>query len=110
MFTIDPGRLDLAREFRDHPFGRHSGDLQIVLNAMRVREPPVRYVLVMTKPQAEWRLGRMTADPYRGPELTGHVFTRLEDAEWFVFRQRWEEMTGQPLVLEEDGPAPERQP
>jgi len=100
MLEIDPTRLDLAREYRDRPFGRHSGDLQALLNFMRSRDVPGRFVLVMTRPQAEWRLARMTGDPHRGPELTDIVFTRLEDAEWFAFKQRWQDITGQALALD----------
>jgi hypothetical protein len=32
---LDPSRLELAREFKDQPFGRHSPDLQYLLHRMR---------------------------------------------------------------------------
>ena len=48
MFTFDPSRLDLAREFKARPFGEHSPDLQYLLNLMRSREVEGRYVLVPT--------------------------------------------------------------
>ena len=35
MYKIDPGRTDLAEEFRRNPFGPHSAELQKVLNVMR---------------------------------------------------------------------------
>ena len=61
MIQIDPARLDLAREFRARPFGVHSPDLQAVLNRMRGGAGPGRYVLYMTRPHAEWVLGRIDA-------------------------------------------------
>lgn len=101
MFKIDPNRLDLALEFRRKPFGEHSADLQAVLNAMRSLPVEGKHVLVMTKPHREWTLARMAGDPPRPEPMPEHVFASLEDAEWFVFQRRWEQMTGQPLVLNE---------
>ncbi|MEQ9643546.1 MAG: hypothetical protein RIM84_26235 [Alphaproteobacteria bacterium] len=100
MFTIDPNRLDLALEFRRKPFGEHSADLQAVLNAMRSLPADGKHLLVMTKPHREWTLARMEGDPPR-PALLDEVFASLEDAEWHVFRLRWEALTGQPLNVNE---------
>ena len=100
MFKIDPSRLDLALEFRRKPFGEHSADLQAVLNAMRSTPADGKHPLVMTKPHREWTLARMEGDPPR-PTLLDEVFTTLEDAEWHVFRLRWEAMTGEALNVNE---------
>ena len=101
MFKIDPSRHDLALEFRRKPFGEHSADLQAVLNAMRSIPVAGKHLLVMTKPHREWTLARMEGDPPRPSLMSEHVFDSLEEAEWFVFRLRWEAMTGQPLQINE---------
>jgi hypothetical protein len=99
MFRIDPNRLDLAREFRERPFGIHSPDLQAVLTVMRSAPIDGKHVLVCTHPHRRWVLARMRLDPPRA-ELTDTVFTCLEEAEWTVFRLRWQEHTGMPLVMD----------
>jgi hypothetical protein len=60
VYRFDPSRLDLAREYKARPFGEHSPDLQYLLNLMRTRETEGRYVLVMTRPHAQWTLARLT--------------------------------------------------
>ncbi|MBV9522358.1 MAG: hypothetical protein JO010_06180 [Alphaproteobacteria bacterium] len=100
MFTFDPSRLDLAREFKAKPFGEHSPDLQYLLNLMRSRETAGRYVLVMTQPHAQWTLARLTQDNAGPPQLTNLTFDSLEAAEWAVFRRRWEELAGRPLEID----------
>ena len=100
MFRIDPNRIDLAREFKARPFGVHSGDLQMVLNLMRAQPIEGKHVLVMSKPHREWTLATMAGRPPRPQLQPRHVFTSLEAAEWYVFKLRWEQLTGQPLQLD----------
>ena len=99
MFEIDPARLELAREFRDRPFGIHSPDLQAVLSVMRRGPIKGKYVLFMTEPQAEWVLARMAGDPLRPELIPDQVFHSLEDAEWEVFKRRWQAITGARLEI-----------
>jgi hypothetical protein len=99
VFSFDPGRLDLAREFKAKPFGEHSPDLQYLLNLMRSRETTGRYVLVMTRPHAQWTLARLTDDNMGPPRLTNMTFDSLEAAEWAVFQLRWEDMAGAKLEI-----------
>ena len=101
VFSIDPQRLDLAREFRARPFGVHSPELQAVLAVMRSAPIDGKFVLVCTRPHEEWVLARIHLDPPRA-ELTGQYFRNLEDAEWEVFRLRWAHHTGVSLNLESD--------
>ena len=101
MYQIDPERLDLAREFKANPYGRHSGELQRVLNRMRSPYDTRRYVLVMTKRHREWTLARMggkSGDPLE--PVPGYRFERREDAEWTVFKLRWRELTGRDLPID----------
>ena len=100
MYQFDASRLDLAREFKATPFGAHSPDLQYLLNLMRTREVTGRYVLVMTRPHAQWTLARLTEDNRGPPVLTNTTFDSLEAAEWGVFKLRWEALAGSPPAIE----------
>ncbi|MEJ0019902.1 MAG: hypothetical protein WDN25_25765 [Acetobacteraceae bacterium] len=99
MYQFDASRLDLAREYKSKPFGEHSPDLQYLLNLMRTRETEGRYVLVMTRPHAQWTLARLTGTNDGPPRLTNITFDSLEAAEWGVFKVRWEAMAGVPLPI-----------
>jgi hypothetical protein len=100
MFRIDPGRADLAAEFKAKPFGPHSGELQRVVNLMRATPLPGRYVLVTLAPHREWGLARL------GPARSGRIemvkgvrYHSPEEAEWDIFKRRWQELTGQTLDM-----------
>lgn len=97
MFAIDPGRLDLVREFQQRPFGPHSPELQAVLNVLRSSRHCQNLLLVCTRPHAEWILAEKQPGGLPPRLFTERVFTSLEDAEWEAFRMRWEAVTGQPL-------------
>ena len=101
MYTIDPERIELAREFRGRPFGEHSPDLQYLLNLMRRpnRDTPF-HVLVMTEPHRRWTLALMEPGAAAAPRLTNTVFTSLEDAEWHVFKLRWKALGGEDLPID----------
>jgi hypothetical protein len=101
MYEIDPERLELAREFKANPYGRHSGELQRVLNRMRSPYERRRYVLVMTKRHREWTLARLGPKPGDPLEpVPGYRFQSREAAEWAVFKLRWRELTGRALPIE----------
>jgi len=100
VYAFDSSRLDLAREFKARPFGVHSPDLQYLLNLMRSRETAGRYVLVMTRPHAQWTLARLTDGNHGPPVLTNTTFDSLEAAEWVVFKLRWEALAGAPLAVD----------
>lgn len=100
MYRIDPSRTDLAKEFKANPIGHHSPDLQRLLNLFRGGPPKGKFILVCTKPHEEWVLGQLAG--VRGEPvkmIRDKVFTRIEDAEWEVFRLRWKEHTGQDLEI-----------
>jgi hypothetical protein len=101
MYAIDPERLDLAREFKAQIYGRHSGELQRVLNRMRGGANAGRYVIICTKRHREWVLARM--GPRAGDAIEpvpGRIFRSEEEAEWAVFKLRWRELTGRELAIE----------
>ncbi|HEX2437358.1 MAG TPA: hypothetical protein VHT71_03540 [Methylomirabilota bacterium] len=97
MFAIDPGRLDLVREFRERPFGPHSPELQAVLNVLRAARHCQNLLLVCTRPHREWILAEKQPGGLPPRLLTDRVFASLQEAEWHAFRVRWEAVTGQPL-------------
>jgi hypothetical protein len=96
---VDPARLDLAREFRTKPFGGHTAELQQLLHLMRAGPIEGRHFLYITKPHQEWTLARMSESQPLRPNLVGPVFTRLDEAEWHVFKLRWKELTGDDLTI-----------
>ncbi len=97
--NVDPTRLDLAREFRAKPFGGHTVELQQLLHLMRAGPITGRHFLYITKPHQEWTLARMSETRPLRPQLVGPVFTRLDEAEWHVFKLRWKELTGEDLAI-----------
>jgi hypothetical protein len=100
MFQFDKTRLDLAREFRDNPFGEHSPDLQYLLNIMRQPGPEPFHVLLTDRPGERWTLGLMTPGGRAPPRRTNMVFTDLKEAEWHVFKLRWAMLAGEDLPIE----------
>jgi hypothetical protein len=100
MYEIDPTRLDLAEEFRRKPYGRHSAELQRILNRMRTEPFDGHYVLLRDGRFGPYRLGRFGATPADPITPTGHVFQTVREAEWAVFKLRWKRLTGQNLALD----------
>ena len=99
-FRVDPTRLDLAAEFKANIYGRHSGDLQRILNAFRSEPQAGQYVLIREGGTAPGRSPNTIPgrDSCRG-EL-GPVFETTAEAEWAVFKLRWKRHTGQDLLLD----------
>jgi N,N-dimethylformamidase len=100
MYEIDPSRLDLAREFRRKPLGHHSPELQAVLDRMRNAPIEDKHCLIITKPREQWLLAQMKGDPLIPVPVPGIVFTDLAEAEWTVFKLRWQMITGHDLAAE----------
>ena len=97
-YPIDPARLDLVEEFRRSPKGPHSPELQKVLHRMRWGGVAGRYVLITLEPGRRWMLGRLPER--RGAPVerfANRIYTSAVDAEWDVFKVRWEALTGRRL-------------
>ena len=91
----------MAHEFKARIYGRHSGELQRVLNRMRGGANAGRYVIVCTKRHREWVLARMWQRAGDAIEpVPGYIFQSEEEAEWVVFKLRWRELTGRELPIE----------
>ena len=92
---IDGGRADLFGEFMRRPFGRHTPDLQSLLNYMRGIPLVGKHFLLMTRSNVEWMLARFTeGDPLGVERFPEVVFDDIEAAERYVFRLRWAAMFG----------------
>ncbi|CDZ47804.1 hypothetical protein [Neorhizobium galegae] len=103
-YVIDPNRLDLVDEFRTSPLGIHSPDLRALLAKMRWGRAQGRLVLVVLEAGKAWRLSRIPerrGDPM--PFVDDRIFTSLAEAEWHVFKIRWQAMTGISLPAEYQG-------
>ncbi len=100
MYKVDRSRTDLALEFKSKPFGRHSAELQRILNLFRSDPLPGNYCLVCTKPHGQWALARFRQTSREPVDLLGPVFSSLEAAEWAVFKLRWQRHTGQALEID----------
>jgi hypothetical protein len=100
MFVLDPARVDLALEFKQKPYGRHSADLQRILNRMRAEPFEGHYVLVRETRLGPWKLAMFGRRPQDPLTFTGHVFSSHAEAEWTVFKLRWKRLTGEELTIE----------
>jgi len=86
---------DLYAEYARQPVGAHSPDLQFVLQHFRKAPCAGKYVLVAITPHKTWVLGTLTGTR-RDPVVVHDniTFDSLAEAERYVFRQRWIELTG----------------
>jgi len=87
-------------EFRRRPIGHHSPGLMRLLTVMRQDPSGRQVILICRKPFREWVLGEMP--PKREDPIaieTAPVFTSREEAEWEVFRRRWQKLTGEAINL-----------
>ena len=100
MYRIDPARADLAREYKTRPTGPHSAELQKLLMILRWGNVRGKTVILCTKSESEWQLGRL--GPKRGTPMQpyGPVYRSGAEASWACFRARWQEVTGQPCPVE----------
>ena len=88
MYELDPGRIDLAEEFKARPYGEHSPDLQYLLNLMRKPRAEPFHVLVMTAAGERWTLALMApgakrpaaADQHRVHQPRGGRVARVQAA------------------------------
>lgn len=97
-YQITDNDLQYAAEFRANPLGVAGPGLQRVLNLLRGGPKAGKYVLVVREPFRRWGLGRMPAERGQPVEiLDGWEFTDLAEAEWEVFKLRWQASTGQDL-------------
>ena len=103
MHRIDPSRHDLAQEFKRNPTGPHSPELQKLLKLLRWEPLADRFVVVRPRQEGPWYLARTTGAKGHPLEIfTSYGYATLAQAHWALFRKRWEQHTGQPLVLDDE--------
>jgi hypothetical protein len=93
MIKIDPARSDLAREYRDNPFGPHSPELRRLL--LILRNGSARNKVTLATYGDGFCLAQV--GPKRGDPITYYsdrIFPSYRDALWAVFQARWEQATG----------------
>ena len=96
-FQVRPDDHALVEEFRRNPIGHHSPALQRLLNRLRGTPMADKYCLVVVSPNREWQLAKTSGVPGEPVKLLRRRFTDQAAAEWFVFRERWKDLTGETL-------------
>src|SRR3954470_17691658 len=98
-YQVDPDTdRRYIEEFRRQPIGHHSPGLMRLLTLMRQDPTGKQMILVCRKPFCEWVLAEMP--PRREDPIafeTNPVFSSREEAEWEVFRRRWQKLTGEAI-------------
>lgn len=92
-----PDDRRLIEEFKRNPVGHHSPDLQRLLNVMRGAPMADKFCLVVLESNRKWQLAKSTGQRGKAPKLLNQTFDTIEEAEWYVFRQRWKALTGESL-------------
>ena len=107
MHEIDASRLDLARQFRARPFGPHGNELQKLLKILRWDPIEDRIIAVQQQRGGAWQPARSTGPKGHPIEIfDGPRYATQAEAQWAIFRRRWESHTGQALCLDGDEPLP----
>lgn len=102
-YTWDGTRMDLASEYRHAIRGPFSPELQRILDRMRTTPMKGRFALIVIEPFRCWGLARLSGVRGVAPTpVEGVIYTSLAEAEWDIFRRRWEEMTGIPVSLPDE--------
>lgn len=97
-YPVDPDRLDLVEEFRRAPKGPHGEELRKLVHRLRWGAEKPRYVMIVSEPGRSWLIGRLPNEV--GGRVTierRETFASTEEAEWEVFRRRWQAATGRIL-------------
>jgi len=90
--------LDLAAEFAACPIGHHSAALARTLSHLRAGQMKGKYCLICIRPHQEWVIGRLSGIRGMPPVVQDNrVFTSLEEAEWEIFKLRWNEAGFPPI-------------
>lgn len=98
--AIDATRLDLARAFRANPFAKHSPELYALLETLRGPRFNGNYVLVVLEPHKRYALAVKQPGGKTPVVLGNEIHGSAADAEWAVFKRRWEAATGQTLAID----------
>ena len=102
IFEIDGTRMDLALEYRDNLRGPYSMELQRVLDKMRTTPMRGRFALLVVEPFKTFALARLSGERGVPPApVEGVTYASIAQAEWDIFKRRWQELTGLPVTIED---------
>lgn len=100
IYRWDGRRMDLAAEYRKTPRGPYSLELQKILDRMRMTPLKGRFALIVLNPFRHWGLARLSGQRGVAPvPVDGVTYTSMAEAEWDIFKRRWEELTGLPVTI-----------
>ncbi len=99
-YEFDGARMDLALEYRDNPRGPYSAELQRVLDRMRSTPMKGRLALSVIEPFSKFALVCLTGERGVAPIVVeGVSYASIPEAEWDIFKRRWQELTGMPVTV-----------
>ena len=99
-YKLKGERTDLAKEFRACPYGRHSPELDAALGVLRMADPNGKLIVVCTRRGREWAVAHLEGEPPHAVMHHDLVFSSIEEAEWSVFKRRWQIVTGVDLDVD----------
>ncbi len=100
IYRWNGNRMDLAEEYRDNLRGPYSLELQKILDRMRTTPMQGRFALIVVEPFKRWQLAKLSGIRGVPPEVVDHAFyTSMAEAEWDLFKRRWETLSGIPVTI-----------
>ena len=102
-YKIKKNDYNLALEFKKNLFDKnfyHSPSLQRILNLFRSNTKEEKYVLYQPSNKKIWYLANLPKKRGQKIKINYKVFfNNILDAEWYVFKKRWEKHTGKKLKI-----------
>lgn len=84
---------DLIRRFRRNPMGPYDAELQAFLLPLRNLSASGKHALMRRPAEGGWTLVRLGGRK-QPVEIVGGLWTSRAEAEWAVFRARWQAVRG----------------
>lgn len=104
MYKPTDRDLPLLREYRTVPRKQWSMELKRLLNRLMIVPEEQRVVVVGLTRSGPWQLCQR--EGIRGAPFVPvdeRVFEKLADAQWEVFKRRWQAVTGKSVPAKYDG-------
>jgi len=102
-YRWDGNRQDLALEYRRMIRGPFGLEVQKILDRMRSTPLRGRLILLVLEPFQLWGLARLSGERGVPPvRVEGVTYASMAEAEWDIFKRRWEDLTGVPVTVGEE--------
>tara|TARA_B100000530_G_scaffold280336_1_gene193868 strand:- start:299 stop:616 length:318 start_codon:yes stop_codon:yes gene_type:complete len=102
-YKIKNSDYEFALEFKKNLFEKnfyHSPSLQRILNLFRSNINEKKYVLYKPSNKKIWYLANLPKTRGQKIKINYKIsFDNIYDAEWYVFKKRWKNHTGQNLKI-----------